>query len=226
MRQTMQTKYWKPEPSTNNSDIASLMEAAGKALADENAQVSQLLENASRKTGKEFVAAYGRAGRGLSYWFYEDTLVYLVWKAWVGCGRAVAWDWTVRDLRSGREQRPEEGDKQKIDLIVFGPDAAPQMAFEAKWWNSDSAIPAMLHDAEKMVDSQVLAKSQKFIMAFWWDLMERLSTWPDAIRKFTEKRRGLEYRGYASFPAGFFDGKDHVLADKGCFAVGLIEVTV
>lgn len=222
----MMTTYWKPEPvSANDGVLTELMESAGQELAQENATLSELIEKAATQTSKGHDAAYGRAGRGLSYWLYEDTLVYLVWKAWVRLGKAVAWDWTVRDLRGSRPERPQNGDKQKIDLVVFGSDAAPRIAIEAKWWNLASAVPAMLADADKLADSQVLAGSDKYLMAFWWDLSSRMTTWPDAVGKVTQRRPGLTYCGHVAFPAAFFGCGRHVPASEGRFAIGMIRVT-
>jgi hypothetical protein len=64
-----------------NVELGSLMDAAAAALREEDKTVAGLIETARAKEPEspEHRSTTG-AGRGLSYWVYETTLVYTVWR--------------------------------------------------------------------------------------------------------------------------------------------------
>lgn len=105
--------------------LEALMEAAADALAKEDALLRGLVEGG--RTSRQSSVAFAKVGKGLSYWVYETTLVYVLWKRWCAEGETPAWDWTFRELRGERRGRMQRGGLRREVLA----------AFEAKWWNRD-----------------------------------------------------------------------------------------
>ena len=97
-------------------DLRRLMELARSALARENSE----LEAAFASGNAEF---YGKCAHGLSYWVFEQNLVYLIFKTWIPHS-LVEWE------------SPYPHSSEKADLVIFSKPHEPRFVFEAKWWNS------------------------------------------------------------------------------------------
>lgn len=118
----------------------------------------------------------GKAGRenapGLTYWVYETTLAYVLFKAWLPLARV---DWEPRYSSDAR------GSSRLLDLRVWDPSTRRprrSIAFELKWWNAHSA--GLEADAVKLRDATA---EYRYILAFWWN---RPDAWT-ADRRHTDE---------------------------------------
>jgi hypothetical protein len=196
------------------------MEAAASALSDEDALLAKALTEVRARSAAH-KQAFEHVGIGISYWLYETTVVYLIWRAWVTAGTAAAWDWTVADLEGFQSGRDDGG--LRFDLVVFGNSRKPELAFEAKWWNRDNAAArrALRDDAFKLRDSRILESAKKYLMVFWHEPDHTEAKYRDEVAAFCKEER-LRPAGDARFPARFRDGGSDVL---GSFVIALLEVT-
>jgi hypothetical protein len=138
-------------------------------------------------------ASYSQCAAGLSYWVYETTLVYLIFKAWAP-HKHVVWDWDG-------PQNATSGRKNPIDLILEV-EPGRQIGIEAKWWNSTTKRVELGLDADasKLLSWVATKPAQRtgFLLAFWWTDSERLEKdQSDAASWRQRNQRELVYR--ASF---------------------------
>jgi len=105
---------------------------------------------------------FAKESAGLTYWLYETTMVYFIFKAWAA-RFYVRWDW---------EPAPPRNASRRVGLldmaVAIGQDE-PNLAFEAKWWNNAKGELSMSEDAKRLqawVAQQ--AGRRGFLMAFWW----------------------------------------------------------
>ena len=122
--------------------------------------------------------SYSQCAAGLTYWVYETTLVYLIFKAWAP-HKYVVWDWEgPPNAISGR--------KNPVDLILTV-EPGQEFGIEAKWWNTQRAELAMDTDANKLLNWIERAPQRRgFLMAFWWTDFGSLATDQDDARAWRD----------------------------------------
>jgi len=174
-------------------DVALLGQRAAQALLQEDRALR------ARMRGSSAAADYQDDAAGLTYWLYETTLVYLVFRAWC-LDHHVVWDW----LGPGASSPGGRG-KRQLDLVVELDDR--RVGFEAKWWNTKAAGLSMCHDAAKLRNWRCRRPNDNgYLMAFWWTDSARLEDDQNAADEwFTAQGLRLEYR--ASFPTAGPQGK-------------------
>lgn len=186
-----------------------LFRAAAEQLRHEDATL-----HAAMNDGHEATGGYSDVARGLTYWLFETTLVYIIFRAWVRRAR-VAWEHAV-----GRSsERPDafierrRGASEKCDLVLLDKENKPVAAFEAKWWNTKLSGKALLSDVSKL--RRTCPTIDKFLLTFWWG--------GEVERDFKEARRfcgdhGLTLVYCASFSTSL------VGEMPGSFTFGVIRV--
>ncbi|MBA3375758.1 MAG: hypothetical protein H0U00_08095 [Actinobacteria bacterium] len=178
----------------NDKELASLMELAAVALKEEDRRLAKAID-AGRKTRHRTLT---EVGSGLSYWVYETTLVYLIWRAWIENGKLAAWDWTASGLAADRSSIRGRGGL-RFDLVAFAD--KPTSVFEAKWWNVETTAmrDALVADASKLRGSLVLGGAKKYLLVFWH---EEAGADASSVQKLCHDEQ-LTYCGDARFPARF-----------------------
>lgn len=186
-----------------------LLRAAVRSLAEEDQALREAMGRGAKRTG-----GYSDVAHGLTYWLFETTLVYFVFRAWLPLTR-VAWEHAVGD----RSNRPaagvdiKRGASEKCDLIVFDADGRPEAAFEAKWWNTKASGEGILTDVRKL--RRTCPHLAKYVLAFWWGT--------DFDRDFAEASdfcvsNGILLQYVAIFDTQLFG------PTKGYFALSIIHV--
>ncbi len=223
-----QKNYWTRRDGPPDDELASLMEVAACALLAEDQRLAAGLRGtpltaASGAPGwtaaQQGHTAIARVGHGLSYWVYETTLVYVIWRAWIESGRVAAWDWTLREL-AGRERIPHGDGGLRYDLVLFRGDE-PHAVFEAKWWNldTDAVRLALDEDAAKLRGSRFFAGARKFLIVFWFEQKTQSDEMQRDVATFCAAA-GLTFRGSAKFDANFLARTQRV---GGSFVLGVLE---
>lgn len=181
------TEERRNEASDATREICELGSAAAVALAIEDRHLNVALTS----TKGDAYRASGVAA-GLTYWLYETTLVYLVFKSWAPRWH-VKWDF----VRASEQHRGPGG---PIDLVVTSNVGAGEIAFEAKWWTTRTG-KALWDDAEKLgkwvraaADGEHRAR---YLLAFWWSDADTLTDHLRDATSWSEGKAELVYR--ASF---------------------------
>jgi len=188
------------EPNDPSGGIEKLGHDAAHALHGEDAVLRTVMN--PKKFGTE--------PRGLTYWLYETTLVYVIFKAWAR-SHDVKWDW--EPVHQGARGAP-----QHLDLWVK--EDGCELGFEAKWWNTDAARPYLEHDASKLrrwMAALPAGRSRGSLMTFWW-CDDELDRWKqEAIDWATKPRRELVYHAW-------FSTLDRTGSPSRTFVLMLIEI--
>lgn len=169
---------------------------------------------AAMTEGHDATGGYVGVARGLTYWLFETTLVYFIFRAWVRLAH-VAWEHAV----GPSSERPDafterrRGASEKCDLVLLGDGNRPVAAFEAKWWNTELSGKALLSDVKKL--RRNFANIDKFLLTFWWST--------DAQKDFRDaddfcQKSGLSLVYCSSFYTSLIDGA------RGAFTFGVISV--
>lgn len=189
-----------------------LFEAATAAL-----EVEDTLLREAIRTGQPTKGGYANVAHGLSYWLFETTLVYFVFRAWVMRSR-VAWEHAVgpKATRANEYVEGRRGASEKCDLMLLDEHDKPRAAFEAKWWNCSAGDKPLMNDANKL--RRNCADLDKYILAFWWSVSRDGSD--HDIKTAAEF---CERNGLCLVYVGTFDTQ---LANQteGCFSLGVIAV--
>lgn len=191
--------YWEPAQAYQHEEqLAHLMNIAGRGLEQEDQRVAASVRAGQRSQLPPMRHAFGRVGPGLSYWLYETTLVYLVWRSWVDSGVSAALDWSLAQLEAGeRSGRKDRG--KSYDLAVFCSERP--FLFEAKSWSyySPNAMAAALtKDARKLrnfTKAPFLKKPSKYILLFGHDNRDMKHN------NMLCSTAGLRFAGRTLFPA-------------------------
>ena len=186
--------------------IDSLFDAALKALREEDEAL-----RACFKTSDTTVA------HGLTYWLFETTLVYFIFKAWLPKVN-VLWEHT---LEKDVTRRPSTaagrlGAHEKCDLAIKE-DETVVAAFEAKWWNNNSrkTRDSLVEDANKLRRGFPPSVS-KYLVTFWWGE----KNWDKDIAQATA---ACEEEGFELVKHGKFETK--LLGERdGYFAMAFLKV--
>jgi hypothetical protein len=165
-------------------DINALFGLALAALKKED----ESLRDTFPQQGHEEVA------HGLTYWLFETTLVYFIFKAWIPKTNVV-WEHALeKDVRRRPDPNVEGrmGAHEKCDLVVMEGDQ-PIAAFEAKWWNVDGAKirRSLLADAAKL-RRHFPAEIAKYLITFWWSEGDTFAADTAAAREFCASE-GLKF---------------------------------
>lgn len=160
---------------------------------------------------------------GLTYWLFETTLVYLIFKAWLPKAN-VYWEHAL-EREVARRPNPtivgRSGAHEKCDLAIRGNGADGRIvaAFEAKWWNNSSTKTkaSLIEDANKLRRGFPDPAVQKYLLTFWWghhtayknDLAGAKDTW--------RREDKLKVIDHGTFDTKLIDG-------DGYFALGLLQV--
>jgi hypothetical protein len=128
-----------------NPELQRLLNSAARALQEEDAELSRLL------------ARNAEANRGLLYWLFETTLVYIIFKAWLKEGIDVEWEVAYAKAKAS-----------KGDLVVRD-NGLPHALFEAKWWPNKSAktLSFLESDLYKMA-SWKGPLGARVLLCFWF----------------------------------------------------------
>lgn len=184
-----------------------------RAAVDELQAEDEVLGSAMAK-GRAATGGYVDVARGLTYWLFETTLVYFIFRAWVRHDH-VAWEHVVGPSSDRPDAYTERrrGASEKCDIVLLGDTNSPVAAFEAKWWNSNLSGKALLSDVKKL--RRTCPGIDKFLLTFWWST-DTEGDLNDAKRFCT--RNGLSLVYCASFDT-------LLVADKaGAFTLGAIKV--
>lgn len=193
-----------------DSDLARLCTAASRELEREDRALQAAFEEGAKR------GHYGEVGQGLTYWLYETTLVYIIFRAWIPIAN-VAWEHAIgsSSTRPSEISAGRRGASEKCDLMLLDDKNAPQAAFEAKWWNSSSAAAGalLLEDAAKL--RRTCEDLEKYLLAFWWGT--------DAQKDMADATAFCEMHGLWLRYADTF-GTTLRRSVRGYFALSVIEV--
>lgn len=209
--------------------LEQLADIAKAGLEEEDKLLSGLLSKqvpASAESGSAAKKrAFGRVGRGLSYWLYETTLVYLVWRSWIKEGVPAALDWTVADLSFGEKTASKLSKGRRFDLVVFD-DNNIRFAFEAKWWNNSSkgTRAQLRRDANKMRKEPMLAAADKYLLVFWHETAAQTQTHLAEVEGFCRDQNLRLAMPLKTFPASHWVAKPEARHENGLFVIGALQV--
>lgn len=171
---------------------------AACALADEDL----LLRNGIEAARQSAVSrnAFDRVGAGLSYWLYETTLVYIIWRSWMLQGEAAAWDWTAKDLSSAQSPMHDAA-REQLDLVLLG-ERGPRFIFEVKWWNDPSTKTRSAIEADINKLRRFSSSASTALLLFWLETKAQSDGYEAEVAQFA-KMNSLTNIGRLSFPASF-----------------------
>jgi len=148
------------------------MTAAMRALHKEDRALKKAFESCPSKS---MVVS----NKGLGYWLFESTLVYMIFKAWLPHGE-VAWEAAYKNSRK----------KADLKVKVRG----ETWVIEAKWWpNTQKKTMKSLHsDINKM---QKLHRERRFLLTFWISPCRAWSTERPEVENIGMEGVALRYIG-------------------------------
>jgi hypothetical protein len=197
--------------------------AALAGLQAEDAALNQCFTKHTKYTKN----AYRDVAHGLTYWLFETTLVYVIFKAWIPKVHVI-WEHPLRQPKPRRTSRSGRGGAfRKCDLIVKE-GGKTVMAFEAKWWNDNTArtFASLEADAKKLRTAfPARANVDRYILSFWsgWE-----SDWVkdvDKANKLLARVNGLTLQRQDRFTTKHVDQNGKRMDPRpGYFALGLIKV--
>ena len=200
----------------NERELRGLFQAALDALRAEDESLKACFFDGEKQRHPT-----GRGAPGLTYWLFETTLVYFIFKAWLPKVHDV-WEHV---LEANSKLRPEpysqgrKGAHEKCDLAILDAAGIVQAAFEAKWWNNSTSRTqnSLRADASKLRRAFPDGGVEKYLLTFWWGT--------DTFKKDVEEARAFCKKEALTLVVG--DKFDTVLSDekKGYFALGLLRVT-
>jgi hypothetical protein len=162
--------------------LARLFKVAAKALHAEDRGLHAALEMQNSVRRHQL-----SCGLGLTYWVYETTLVYTIWKAWLP---EIEVNWEVK---SNATKRGTKKKTQWFDLQLY--DGAVERHVEAKWWNTK--VNGVVSDINRL--EEVNAKSG-LMLTFWWGIDVEADL-RDAEKKLTQIHPGWKLAYAAAFRA-------------------------
>ncbi|MBL8621202.1 MAG: hypothetical protein JNK64_07865 [Myxococcales bacterium] len=136
-------------------DLAGLFD---RALLELQREDGELATRMAARTDRQHAA--DQEHPGLTYWVYETTLVYMMFKAWLPSCDAV-WE----------PPYPLDS-KHHVDIAIRGRDGHLARAFEAKWWNSagvDQYIKDVLATDVGRLLTKTSATTERYLVLFWWN---------------------------------------------------------
>jgi len=129
------------------------------------------LEKEDKALNACFKLTDATVAKGLTYWLFETTLVYVIFKAWLR-HESVFWEHAIGDptLRPKAPVCGRSGAHEKCDLAIVDTAGTVVAAFEAKWWNDDSSKTwrALVDDANKLRRGFRQSTVEKYLLTFWW----------------------------------------------------------
>jgi hypothetical protein len=143
------------------SELYRLCKVATEAHEKEDVVLRQALDAQS--------AAYSDVAHGLTYWLFETTLVYIIFRSWAPLAN-VAWEHAVGEkrVRPSAFTDGRRGASEKCDLVLRGEGNVPRAAFEAKWWNSNAPAAGAMLQADVRKLRRTCAGTHKYLITFWW----------------------------------------------------------
>jgi hypothetical protein len=191
---------WCEWPKNSRSDFQKACRLAACALyAEDRALRAAMRADARTKYARErqWKGTERGAAFGLTYWLYETTLVYLIFRAWARRWY-VKWDWA----RIGNSRR-------RLDLVLEVGRRSRECGLEAKWWNTRQGGWSMTYDQEKLRDWRRGNKQRReaFLVAFWW--VEDPENAPKKVRK--------KYKDYVADRATQRSGKHLKITYRASF---------
>jgi hypothetical protein len=145
-----------------------LFTAASEALAAEDDALATLFDKSRRWRGATELAHYEH--EGLSYGLFENTLVYVILKAWLPIANVI---W---------EAPYEDNKRHHADLVIRRAHRTDhEYFFEAKWWMGKRAIPSITKDVRRLCRPRVSEADGRYVLAFWWNRREHRSCDDEAI---------------------------------------------
>ncbi len=168
------------------------------------------LEAEDQSLQASFAQSPASGAHGLTYWVFENTLVYFIFKSWLP-KTDVVWEHASKQVGPGAHQ--------KCDLVILDSHVAVG-AFEAKWWNTNDPKTwrALVDDASKLRRNFSSKQCEKYLLTFWWGQLK------DWIQDVTDAEAACKKAPRLHLvEKGKFDTK---LADgtTGYFAMGLVRV--
>jgi hypothetical protein len=156
------------DPDKICPDLLQFLRAAMDALRQEDLVLKHVFESCL-DTDKQF---YSKRNQGLSYYLFETTLAYVIFKVWLSLGR-VEWE----------SSYPHSS--EKADLVVFDqiPQNRARWVFEAAWWwnYSRKQIDKLLYDADKLLTWP--DADGRILLTFWYG---KVDSWPKDSSKIED----------------------------------------
>jgi hypothetical protein len=139
----------------------------------------QALEAEDRLLGLAFAQGASlqrkaRPAEGLTYYLYETTLAYIIFRAWVP---VVDVEWECRYTPG------------TCDLVVRGADTR-NIYIELKWWNNakPETLQGLRNDTERL--RSVREGADCYLIAFWWNYND--ADWERDRVEFVDKAHELD----------------------------------
>lgn len=184
-----------------------LFERASAALAKENRALERAFAATKAKNGHHYL----KVGHGLTYWLFETTLVYVIFKDWLR-DTPVVWEHALA------RSRDEKKGQKTVDLVVFDDgreEAAVEAAIEAKWWNdSRKKTRSSLESDVKKLRAGFPDAKRRYLMTFWWckrdeaEFRKELRSAKKTIRELSDALGGLRHLASTPIPTKLSDGSD------------------
>lgn len=200
----------------NNLKLESLLNSANHALKKEDNHLKKIFKES------KFKQFYDNYNQGLSYWLFETTLVYIIFKAWISL-ETVEWEYSYPNNKL-----------KKCDLVVFTGESylreksRVKWIFESKWWlNKKTSKPISLikKDINKIKSwkNNINTPEGRYILTFWHskqcDLYENL----EKVLRFTEKKEnGVKLIYYDYFKTHYSKKEE---TQKAFFTMAVLKVT-
>lgn len=189
-------------------DIGTLFNHAYEALKVEDGSLRACFKPSDTKVA-----------HGLTYWLFETTLVYFVFKAWLPIAEVV-WEHALEDV--GRRPDPtivgRAGAHEKCDLALLE-GGIVKAAFEAKWWNDHSTKTwrALVEDANKLRRGFPDGQVRKYLLTFWWGKPDDWEEDWQRAKQACASCDGLQLQFCNKFDTA-------LIGEQGYFALGLVSV--
>lgn len=209
-------KYFNSE----KSHFLDLFDKAICALEKEDSKLNKLFEESELK------GFYDNCSKGLSYWLFETTIVYIIFKSWIPNVKVVwegsYFDTPRKEMLAHKHQYSVNKNQKKADLIIYGNDNEKEAIIEAKWWlcNNKKTLISLNDDINKLnkVNNESI---QKYLLTFWYSPNE---AYEDDIKdtKDFENNEKVKRIYFAKFPTDWVKNKKH--SNESYFAMTIFNV--
>jgi hypothetical protein len=164
-----------------------------------------------------FRESHTNVAPGLTYWLFETTLVYFIFKAWLK-DVDVAWEhgYGAVQLRE-KAVGARSGGRRQCDLVILEK-GEPTLAFEAKWWNDGTTktFGSLLEDANRL-RSGFGRDVGKYLLTFWYGESQDATSDLAEARAACRPPLGLSIVEHDTF-------ETRLIGRAGYFALALVAV--
>lgn len=169
--------------------LKDLFERAAGALQEEDAALASLFERSRKARSEEKLEYFEHPG--LTYGVFENTLVYVILKAWLPVARVV-WEAPYPDNRA-----------HHADLVIRrAGHKTDEYCFEAKWWHGKQSVPGIGNDVMRLCRPAALQADGRFVLTFWWNYQDNTQKDEGDVRNLAKQHahHGVRPRYWARFP--------------------------